>query len=56
MGDRGAEKAEALPFAVIGAVNLAEVVTKLCERGLSAGKVGEVLGGFNLDIWPLTVG
>ncbi len=54
-GEVGAESvAEALPFAVIGAVNLAEVVTKLRERGLSADEVEEVLGGLNLDVKPLT--
>ena len=54
-GEAGAERvAEALPFAVIGAVNLAEVVTKLRERGLSAEEVEEALGGFNLDVRPFT--
>ncbi len=54
-GEAGAERvAEALPSAVIGAVNLAEVVTKLRERGLSAEEVEEALGGFNLDIRPFT--
>ncbi len=54
-GETGAERvAEALPSAVIGAVNLAEVVTKLRERGLSAEEVEEALGGFNLDVRPFT--
>lgn len=54
-GEAGAERvAEALPLAVIGAVNLAEVVTKLRERGLSAEEVEEALGGFNLDVRPFT--
>ena len=54
-GEAGAERvAEALPFAVIGAVNLAEVVTKLRECGLSAEEVEEALGGFNLDVRPFT--
>lgn len=54
-GETGAERvAEALPSAVIGAVNLAEVVTKLRERGLSVEEVEDVLGGLNLDIRPLT--
>ena len=54
-GEDGAERvAEALPFAVIGAVNLAEVVTKLRERGLSVEEVEEVLGGLNLDVRPFT--
>ena len=54
-GEAGAERvAEALPSAVIGAVNLAEVVTKLRERGLSAEEVEEALGGFNLEVRPFT--
>lgn len=54
-GELGAERvAEALPSAVIGAVNLAEVVAKLRERGLSGGEVDEVLGGLHLDVRPLT--
>ena len=54
-GEVGAERvAEALPFAVIGAVNLAEVVTKLRERGLSVEEVEEALGGFNLEVRPFT--
>jgi PIN domain nuclease of toxin-antitoxin system len=54
-GEVGAERvAAALPSAVIGAVNLAEVVTKLREKGLSAEEADEVLGGLNLDVRPLT--
>ena len=54
-GETGAERvAEGLPSAVIGAVNLAEVVTKLRERGLSREEVEEALGGFNLDVRPFT--
>lgn len=45
---------EVLPTAVIGAANLAEVVSKLRERGLSVEEVEDVLGGLPLDIWPLT--
>lgn len=44
----------ALPSAVIGAVNLAEVVTKLRERGLSVEEVEEALSGLHLDVRPLT--
>ncbi|MFC5567061.1 type II toxin-antitoxin system VapC family toxin [Rubellimicrobium aerolatum] len=55
IGEPGAERvAKALPSAVIGAVNLAEVVTKLRERGLSVEEVEEVLGGLHLDVRPLT--
>ena len=54
-GEAGAERvAQALPSAVIGAANLAEVVTKLRERGLSAEEVEEVLGGLHLDVRSLT--
>ncbi|TNC49544.1 type II toxin-antitoxin system VapC family toxin [Rubellimicrobium rubrum] len=56
-GEAGADRvAEALPSAVIGAVNLAEVVTKLRERGLSVEEVEEALGGLNLDVRQLTAG
>lgn len=56
-GEVGAERvSEALPSAVIGAVNFAEVVTKLRERGLSVEEVEEVLGGLNLDVLPHTAG
>jgi PIN domain nuclease of toxin-antitoxin system len=54
-GEVGAERvAEALPLAAIGAVNLAEVVTKLREEGLSIEEADEVLGGLHLDVRPLT--
>ena len=54
-GEAGAERvAGALPLAVIRAVNLAEVVTRLRERGLSEDEVQKGLGGLNLDIRPLT--
>lgn len=53
--EAGAERvAAALPWAVVGAVNLAEVVAKLRERGLSADEVAEVLGGLHLEVRPLT--
>ncbi len=54
-GEAGAERvAQVLPSAVIGAANLAEVVTKLRQRGLSVEEVDDVLGGLNLDVRPLT--
>lgn len=54
-GEAGAERvAQVLPSAVIGAANLAEVVTKLRERGLSVEEVDEVLGGLHLDVRPFT--
>ena len=54
-GEPGSEWVlEALPTAVIGAANLAEVVSKLRERGLSVEEVEDVLGGLPLDVRPLT--
>ena len=54
-GETGAARfVLALPSAVIGAVNLAEVVTKLRERGLSMEEVDEALGGLHLDVHPLS--
>lgn len=54
-GEPGSERVlEALPSAVIGAANLAEVVSKLRERGLSVQEVEDVLGGLPLDVRPLT--
>jgi PIN domain nuclease of toxin-antitoxin system len=53
--EAGAERVVAvLPSAVVGAVNLREVVTKLREKGLSAEEADEVLAGLNLDVRPLT--
>lgn len=54
-GEPGSERVlGALPTAVIGAANLAEVVSKLRERGLSADEVQDVLGSLPLDVRPLT--
>ena len=54
-GESGSERViEALPAAVIGAANLAEVVSKLRERGLSAEEVQDVLGSLPLDVRPLS--
>lgn len=54
-GELGSERvSEALPSAVVGAVNLAEVVAKLHEKGLTAEEADEVLGRLNLDVRPLT--
>ena len=46
--------AEVLTRSLIGATNLAEVVLKLRERGLSLDEVREALGGLHLDVRPLT--
>lgn len=54
-GEQGSERVlKALPTALIGAANLAEVVSKLRERGLSVDEVEDVLGGLRLDVRPLT--
>jgi PIN domain nuclease of toxin-antitoxin system len=51
----GADRvAGVLTRSLIGATNLAEVVSKLRERGLSFDEVREALGGLHLDIRPLT--
>ena len=53
-GEPGSERVvQALPSAVIGAANLAEVVSKLRERGLSVEEVQDVLGSLPLDVRPL---
>ncbi len=44
--------AAALPEAVIGAVNYAEVVSKLAEAGLSEAELRETLDGLALDVRP----
>jgi len=51
----GADRvAEVLTRSLIGAANLAEVVSKLRERGLSLIEVREALGGLHLDVRPLS--
>ena len=51
---------DVLTRSVVGTVNLAEVVSKLRERGVSLDEVREALGGLHLDVRPtdrtLTVG
>lgn len=39
---------------VVGTANLAEVVSKLRERGLTLAEVREALGGLHLDVRPLS--
>ena len=46
--------ADALTRSVIGTVNLAEVVSKLRDRGVSLDEVREALGGLHLDVRPLS--
>ena len=41
---------DVLTRSVIGTTNLAEVVSKLRERGLSLDEVREALGGLHLDV------
>lgn len=51
----GADKvADVLTRSVLGTTNLAEVVSKLRERGLSLQEVREALGGLHLDVRPLS--
>lgn len=45
---------EVLTRCVVGTTNLAEVVSKLRERGLSLDEVREALGGLHLDVRPLS--
>jgi PIN domain nuclease of toxin-antitoxin system len=45
---------EVLTRSVMGTTNLAEVVSKLRERGLSLEEVREALGGLHLDVRPLS--
>lgn len=53
--EAGADQvATILTRSVIGATNLAEVVSKLRERGLTLAEVQEVLGGLHLDVRPLS--
>ncbi|WP_121119524.1 type II toxin-antitoxin system VapC family toxin [Croceibacterium ferulae] len=52
----GAERViEVLTRSLIGTTNLAEVVSKLRERGLSLDEVREALGGLHLDVRPLSL-
>lgn len=54
-GEAGSERVlQALPAAVIGTADLAEVVSEPCERGLTAKEVEDVLGFLPLDVRPLT--
>lgn len=51
----GAEQVlNVLTRSVVGTVNLAEVVSKLRERGVSLDEVHDALGGLHLDIRPLS--
>ncbi len=45
---------DVLTRSVVGTANLAEVVSKLRERGLSLDEVREALGGLHLDVRPLS--
>lgn len=52
-GERGAEAVlEALPGAVIGAVNLAEVVAKLQERGVPEAEIDRDIAELDLPVIP----
>ena len=45
---------DVLTRSVVGTVNLAEVVSKLRDRGIALDEVQEALGGLHLDIRPLS--
>jgi ribonuclease VapC len=52
-GEPGAERViETLPTAVISAVNLAEVATKLQERGMPDGRIRANIAALELTIAP----
>jgi ribonuclease VapC len=52
-GERGADAVlETLPGAVIGAVNLAEVVTKLQERGVPEAEIERDIAELDLPVIP----
>ena len=52
-GEAGAERVKAaLPLAVLGSVNFAEVVTKLVERRMPPEEIAELLQDFDLDLHP----
>jgi ribonuclease VapC len=52
-GEAGAERVKAaLPSAVLGSVNLAEVVTKLVERHMPPDEIAELLQDFDLELHP----
>ena len=53
-GEPGQEVvAPLLPGAVIGSVNLAEVVGKLAERGMPEAEIREALDGLALEVHPV---
>ncbi len=54
-GEPGADRVAAiLSDAIVGAVNLAEVMAKLREYGLDAGEARAALGELPLDIHPFS--
>lgn len=53
LGERGAERVlETLPGAVIGAVNLAEAVAKLQERGVPDAEIDRDIAELDLPVIP----
>ncbi len=53
LGERGAEEVlERIPGAVIGAVNLAEVVAKLQERGVPDAEIDREIAELDLPVIP----
>lgn len=52
-GEPGQEAvASLIPEAVIGSVNLAEVVGKLAERGMPEAEIRQALEGLALEVYP----
>lgn len=57
LGESGTEPVlEILPGAVIGAVNLAEVVAKLQERGVPDAEIGRNIAELDLPVIPFDAG
>ena len=51
LNEPGADKVQAtLPGAFLSAVNLAEVMSKLCERGMPADQASIAIGSIGVDI------
>ena len=56
-GERGSDRViEALPESVISAVNLAEVATKLQERGMPDDRIRANIEALELTVIPLEMG
>ena len=55
LAERGSERVQAaLPGALLSTVNLAEVVTKLCERGMPAAAAGAAVEAIGVELVNFT--